>query len=325
MKQLSPSQRLTTYYANWIQLYKQDAVQPQTLLKYDSALAWLTQLAPNLTLAQLNRMQYQALLNAYATTHERSTTNDFHHHLKAALLDALDEGLLTSDPTRRVVIKGKKPRPKKAKYLNEDQLTRLIATFQLDQGLNDDWLLLLIIKTGLRFAEALALTPADFNLDKGLLTINKTWNYRRPSGGFKPTKNPSSNRVLALDPDTTAAFDALLKPLAPDDLLFVHGPVYNSTLNIRLKHHCEQADVPVITIHSLRHTHASLLLYAGVSIASVAQRLGHASITTTQRTYLHIIQELAIKDDHKMMHELHALTPPACLKATPAKKMSPAD
>ena len=42
--------------------------------------------------------------------------------------------------------------------------------------------------------------------------------------------------------------------------------------------------------------HASLLLFAGVSIASVARRLGHASMTTTQKTYLHIIQELENKD-----------------------------
>lgn len=44
-----------------------------------------------------------------------------------------------------------------------------------------------------------------------------------------------------------------------------------------------KADIPTISIHGLRHTHASLLLYAGVSIASVARRLGHASMTTTQK------------------------------------------
>lgn len=55
--------------------------------------------------------------------------------------------------------------------------------------------------------------------------------------------------------------------------------------------HCRACGVSVISIHGLRHTHASLLLFAGVSIASVARRLGHASMTTTQKIYLHIIQE----------------------------------
>lgn len=59
--------------------------------------------------------------------------------------------------------------------------------------------------------------------------------------------------------------------------------------------------------HGLRHTHASLLLFAGVSIASVARRLGHASMTTTQKTYLHIIQELENKDVDLVMRTLSSL------------------
>ena len=64
----------------------------------------------------------------------------------------------------------------------------------------------------------------------------------------------------------------------------------------------------VIFIHGLRHTHASLLLYAGVSIASVARRLGHASMTTTQKTYLHIIQELENQDVDIVMRSLANLS-----------------
>lgn len=59
--------------------------------------------------------------------------------------------------------------------------------------------------------------------------------------------------------------------------------------------------------HGPRHTHASLLLFAGVSIASVARRLGHASMTTTQKTYLHIIQELENKDVDLVMRTLSGL------------------
>ncbi len=54
--------------------------------------------------------------------------------------------------------------------------------------------------------------------------------------------------------------------------------------------------ISTISVHGLRHTHASILLFAGVSIGSVARRLGHASMTTTQKTYLHIIQELENQD-----------------------------
>jgi integrase len=70
---------------------------------------------------------------------------------------------------------------------------------------------------------------------------------------------------------------------------------------------CKKTNIPIISIHGLRHTHASLLLFAGVSIASVARRLGHASMTTTQKTYLHIIQELENQDIDLVMRSLSNL------------------
>ena len=84
--------------------------------------------------------------------------------------------------------------------------------------------------------------------------------------------------------------------------------VYNSTVNNILARYCRRANVPVISIHGLRHTHASLLLFAGVSIASVARRLGHSSMTTTQKTYLHIIQELENQDIDLIMRALSGLS-----------------
>ena len=83
--------------------------------------------------------------------------------------------------------------------------------------------------------------------------------------------------------------------------------MYNSTVNHVLGRYCRRSQLPVITIHGLRHTHASLLLFAGVSIASVARRLGHSSMTTTQKTYLHIIQELENKDIDLIMRSLSSL------------------
>ncbi len=83
--------------------------------------------------------------------------------------------------------------------------------------------------------------------------------------------------------------------------------MYNSTVNNILSRRCSSLKIPTITIHGLRHTHASLLLFAGVSIASVARRLGHASMTTTQKTYLHIIHELENKDVDIVMRSLSGL------------------
>ena len=103
-------------------------------------------------------------------------------------------------------------------------------------------------------------------------------------------------------------FSELTKTLPQDQPVFVgESKVYNSTVNDVLTRHCRRCGISEISIHGLRHTHASLLLFAGVSIASVARRLGHASMTTTQKTYLHIIQELENKDVDLVMRTLSGL------------------
>lgn len=294
------------YYEQWITVYKEGAIRPVTMKKYKMAHQWLVKLVPDMLLEDLDRISYQKLLNDYAEEHEHQTTLDFHHHVKCAILDAVDEGLISRDPTRKAIIKGKKPRDKKPKYLNQFELHKLIEDLELEDKVTWDWFLLLVSKTGMRFSEALALTPKDFDFSHQTLSISKTWDYKG-MGGFLPTKNKSSVRKIQMDWLTVMQFARLVKNLPEDEPIFVEGTVYNSTVNGILERHCKNAGIPVISVHGLRHTHASLLLFAGVSIASVARRLGHASMTTTQKTYLHIIQELESKDVDIIMRSLSNL------------------
>lgn len=161
-------------------------------------------------------------------------------------------------------------------------------------------------KTGMRFSEALALTPKDFDFSHQSLIVDKTWDYKG-NGGFLPTKNRSSVRKIQLDWQTIIKFSELIKGLPKDKPIFVKGRVFNSTINGVLERYCKKLGIPVISIHGLRHTHASLLLFAGVSIASVARRLGHASMTTTQKTYIHIIQEMENRDIDLVMRSMAGL------------------
>ena len=274
--------------------------------KYKLTLSWLKKLAPDLEVKNLTRVTYQQILNDYAEEHEKQSTMDFHHQLKGAILDAVDEGIIDRDPTRKAIIKGKTPKEKKIKYLNQFELHKLISDLNLGAKLNYDWLILLIAKTGMRFSEALAITPKDFDLPHQMLSISKTWDYKG-KGGFMPTKNASSVRKIQIDWQTVIQFSELIKDLPEDKPIFISNKVYNSTINDILEKHCKNVEIPVISVHGLRHTHASILLFAGVSIESVAHRLGHSSMTTTQKTYLHIIQELENTDIDLIMRSLTAL------------------
>lgn len=306
MKQINKNTLLVDYYEQWINVYKEGAIRNVTMKKYRLTLLWLKKITPKLKLFKLDRIEYQNILNIYALEHERQTTMDFHHQLKGAILDAVDEGYIERDPTRKVIIKGKTPRAKKIKYLNQYELHTLLKNLDLSQGVNFDWLILIIAKTGMRFSEAIALTPKDFDFSHQTLSINKTWDYKE-SGTFQPTKNKSSVRKIQIDWMVVSQFSTLIKDLPENEPIFVKKPIYNSTINDILERHCKKNNIPIITVHGLRHTHASLLLFAGVSIASVAQRLGHASMTTTQKTYLHIIQELENKDVDLVMRSLSGL------------------
>ena len=302
----NPEMTFCDYYTQWVSVYKEGAIRDVTMKKYMLTQMWLSKLIPNLRLADMDRVNYQKLINGYAEHHERQTTMDFHHQLKGAILDAVDEGLIPRDPTRKAIIKGRQPRTKKTKYLNQFELHAVLADLELGPKPSWDWLILLVAKTGLRFSEALGLTPNDFDFVHQTLSVSKTWDYKN-GGGFVPTKNASSVRKVQLDWQLIMQLSALLKDLPASEPIFVKGKVYNSTANGVLARHCAHVEVPVISIHGLRHTHASLLLFAGVSIASVSKRLGHASMNTTQDTYLHVIRELENKDVDIVMRALSTL------------------
>lgn len=306
MNTYDENELLYKYYERWIKVYKEGAVRNSTMKKYLLTLSWIRKLVPKIKLKDINRITYQEIINKYAEKHERQSTMDFHHQLKASIMDAVDEGLILKDPTRKTIIKGKTPRDKKEKYLNQFELQKLIGDLDLNDNINFDWLIYLIAKTGLRFSEALAVTPKDFDFQHQSLNIDKTWNYKE-SGGFEATKNKSSERKIQLDWQTIIKFSEVLKDKEIDKPIFTYKKIYNSTINDLLKRHCNNVNIPIISIHGLRHTHASILLYSGVSIASVAHRLGHASMTTTQKVYIHIIQELENTDIDKIMRALTIL------------------
>jgi len=297
------------YFEEWVEDYKEGAIRDVTMKKYEIAHKRIKELAPELELKDIDRKTYQKLLNDYAITHERQTTMDFHHIVKSCLVDAFDAGLLEQNPTRKAVVRGKIPAEKKKKFLSQAELRRLLERLDLGEEVSWDWLIFLTAKAGIRFAEGVGVTPADFDYECQELVINKTWDYKSGMGSFATTKNKSSNRRIPLDGQTLWKFRTLLEGLPPNEPIFFAEKerVFNSTVNGILQRHCIAAGVPVISLHSLRHTHASLLLYAGVSIASVAKRLGHSNMAITQKTYLHIIDELDKKDRGKIMEHLSML------------------
>lgn len=295
-------QLFVDYYKEWMEKYKKDVVREVTYIKYKTTLSWLRKLAPDVTMRQLTKSEYQNILNRYALEHEKTTVQDFHHMLRASLVDAYDERILERDISHRAVIKGKLSNiHKRTKYLNKKELEKLLEVLDTGNKINWDWFIMLIAKTGLRFEEALALTPGDFDFNNLKVHITKAFDYKI-TNEFCKTKNESSVRSILLDYRTALNFEKLTKDMNPDERIFNFGPrIYSSTANDFLHRKCKEAGIREISVHGLRHTHASILMSEGVTLPSISKRLGHSSMETTQRVYLHLIQELQVKDDGKIM------------------------
>lgn len=299
------------YFDQWVETYKVGAIKQVTLNKYYMSGKQLRKICPKLLMSNFDRIEYQKIINEYAKTHEKQTTVDFHHNIKGCILDAFHDGVLDKDPTYRAVIKGKEPGKKRMKFLQKEELTKLLHSLDLTHGINKDWFILLLAKTGMRFAEGLAITPEDFDWSSNQLVINKTWNYKKSNGGFETTKTESSIRKIAIDWQIVGQFKPLLDGLEPDEPIFIeklpdghYKRQHNSTYVNYLLSKCRELDITEITLHALRHTHASVLLAEGVSINTISGRLGHADVGVTQETYAHVLDELKRKDDQKMMSVL---------------------
>ncbi|NMM52124.1 tyrosine-type recombinase/integrase [Paenibacillus aquistagni] len=307
-KGLVPQQKqipFPDYFKDWLELYKKKGVTNNTYERYLNTLQTLQEYFLATPIQSITKRQYQAFLNRYGETRAKDTTRKLNTHIRACIRDAVDEGIIRVDFTRGVILTGgiasKKPEEKHLSYFESKRLLG-----ELNKNLNTltKHLILLALVSGLRFGELVGLTKEDFNFKTNELRINKTWGYtKKMHTGFGPTKNAQSNRVIKIDAETMKIFKELFTTLpdSPHGLVFYspqskYKVISNGAVNKELKSILTKNKIEPISIHGLRHTHASVLLYKKVSIYYVSERLGHEGIETTLSYYAHIVKELREQD-----------------------------
>ena len=140
--------------------------------------------------------------------------------------------------------------------------------------------------SGCRRSEGLAICKDDINGDK----VHIWRAIKHYKNGFLPLKTDSSERTIRIDSRTLEAIRPCIKRARP----FVFGgdrslPITN--VQREFTRAIEKSGVKPITIHQLRHSHATVLINNGVNIVAVSKRLGHASINMTLKVYAHLLQE----------------------------------
>lgn len=140
--------------------------------------------------------------------------------------------------------------------------------------------------TGARLGEAKALLVSD--ITNG--TANITKSMKHFINGTQPLKTTSSRRTIMLDRQTLETLNPLLQP----DKVYLFGdlePISLSMLTRNFKRALEASGNPKITIHDLRHSHASYLIGNGANVVAVSKRLGHSDVNITLKVYTHMLKE----------------------------------
>ena len=228
------------------------------------------------------------------------------HHLSFisdVLQYALKMDMISDNPCRKVTIPKGERKEKNIYSLEElQQLMELLETAPLKYKL----FFTMVLYTGYRRSEMLGLEWKDIDWDNRIISVRRTSNYTAERGIYTDTtktkRSQRSNRYPQFIFDLLKEYKSeqdeerrIMADLWHDtDRLFVKHdgqPMNNQTPYGWLKEFCEKNNIRFCDLHSFRHAHASILINAGVDIATVSADLGHSNSTTTLGIYTHEFQE----------------------------------
>ncbi|NOK23956.1 tyrosine-type recombinase/integrase, partial [Corallococcus carmarthensis] len=278
----------------------------------------------NYRLNEITRNEYQKWINELRNRYSEGTVRRIHSIFSTAMHDAVHEfRILRENPIQKIKVPPEVEKRKEVRYFTREQLDKFLSQVvpiknaKYRHSIQYKVLFTLLARTGLRIGEALALTWDDINLQNKTLTVSKTLVYPLNSAPYLSTpKSKKSNRTIKLDDRLVALLkrhsvnqkEVILRYVnykASDKNLLFHQQdgrwLRTNVVREYFKEVCKRSDLPILSPHALRHTHAVHLLEAGATIKYVSERLGHASIKVTADTYLHITKK--IEDDALKLYE----------------------
>ena len=287
------------YFADWVKDYKSTRAKA-TIDRYDTTLNTIRKEFGVTYLQDITKRQYQRFLNVFGETHTKGSLRKLNTHIRACVREAVDEGIIRVDFTRGVEFNSKiKEKLDSEKHLNYVESKRLLKELVNHIERSPLYLLLILaLQSGMRFGELLGLKRSDFNFKLNTIKIERSMDYKNGTG-FAELKTQSSKREIDMDSWTMELIEAYFTSTPPNIIGLVffnpHSKSHtfsNERANTVLKEALNRLEINHITIHGLRHTHISILLYEGVNLLYVSNRAGHADTNITMATYAHVLDEL---------------------------------
>lgn len=193
---------------------------------------------------------------------------------------------------------------KEMRFLTDPEIGRLIAA--VDPRYRP--LVLLLVATGLRWGEAIALRVQDVDVLAGKLLVLRTLHEIAGRHVFTEPKTVRSRRTVSFTKQVAAALAGLVAGKQREDLVFTApagGMIRHSKWYERIwQPACVAAGLGVweqagtrrryvgLRVHDLRHTHAAILISDGRPLSAISRRLGHSSVAITDTLYGHLREEV---------------------------------
>lgn len=257
-------------------------------------------------LQKLDRLTYQkSLINALEKKYEPSSIRLIHSIFLIAINAAVEEEIILRNKFRGISLPSTRNKEAELSVLTSDQLRTMLVYTKEHEDETYYSILLLLSYTGMRKGEALGLQWKDIDFETQTISIMRN----RTRYGTGSTKTKNSERKIKVG---TNVFDQLNryqkvikekllsygKKLEDDDYVF-HSlesmiPMPLTTLHKGFKRIIQRAGLKECTLHSLRHSHATILMNDGVPVRAIAERLGNTP-EMIHTTYGHVLREMEDK------------------------------
>lgn len=291
--------------------YQKQTVKPSTYKRNYYASDTLMRILGEDTL--INRLSSSYIVEQFlATGKEPGTLNEHLTRFKAIIrwgfqndyidnISFIDKIPRFKDVTAREKIKDK--------YLEPDEVTSLLSAIEKTGLWYWYYLTKFLILSGLRSGEAIALTNDDIDLKDRVIHVTKTYDSNNKI--ITTPKTACSIRDVFIQDELFTLIKKIMRYMKELKLakgtrnnyfmVDTNGNVMNYAVYEKfLRNICKKVISKKVTAHTLRHTHASLLLAEGISVDTISRRLGHENSKITREIYLHITNKLKQKDNESI-------------------------
>lgn len=306
---------LRQYMNDWLETTKKPTLKPASYDRLERTCE--NQIYPHLGIMQFSQIkdrEIQIFLNERANEISYSSLKKVYEALNGVFKIASIRQHVSVNPMLTVVLPARADDElSDVRFFNEEQITKIKAEAIRKYSTGKDvyrlgYAFILLLNTGMRMGEALALSWDDIDFDNRLINIHKSVaSVKDRSDSDKKSKlivqdMPKTKKSIRIITMNDGAYNALqyIKGINGDKPYVLAresgslgSPSMLDKAFRKIQKHCDIS--PILGVHALRHTFASILFKNNIDVKTVSELLGHSGTTITYNTYIHLISEQKIK------------------------------